>query len=79
MTTEKFTSSLIELISLMAEMNYSQTIIEITLGMILPLTTQDKSKAVVAFKSIAEQGLTETEFHCEISKIFEEFMQYERR
>ena len=54
MTRKEFSHSLIELIGLMAEMNYSQDIIEITLGLILPLTTQNKAKAVMEFTELVK-------------------------
>ena len=56
MTRKEVSHSLIELIGLMAEMNYSQDIIEITLGLILPLTTQNKAKAVKEFTELVKKN-----------------------
>ena len=63
MTDKEFSHSLIKLIGLMAEMNYSQEIIEITLGLILPLTTPNKATAVMKFTEIAKMGLPERDYH----------------
>ena len=76
MTRKEFSHSLIELIGLMAEMNYSQDIIEITLGLILPLTTLNKEKAVKKFTEIAKKKLPEKEYHYEISQVFKKIMNY---
>ena len=60
----------------MAEMNYSQDIIEITLGLMLPLTTENRRETLVKFTEIAKKGLPEKEFHSEISRVFEKMMNY---
>ena len=76
MTRKEFSRSLIDLIGLMAEMNYSQDIIEITLGLILPLPTTQKAKAVLQFTDIAKMKLPEKNYHSEISKVFQKMMNY---
>ena len=76
MTHKEFTHSLIDLIGLMAEMNYSQTVIEATLGLMLPLTTENKREALVKFTEIAKKGLPETDYHWEISQVFKKLMNY---
>lgn len=60
----------------MAEMNYSQDIIEITLGLILPLTTQNKAKAVKEFTELVKKKLPERDYHYEISQVFKKIMNY---
>lgn len=76
MTRKEFSHSLIELIGLMAEMNYSQDIIEITLGLMLPLKTENRRKTLVKFTEIAKKGLPEREYHYEISQVFKKIMNY---
>ena len=76
MTHKEFSHSLIDLIGLMAEMNYSQEVIEITLGLLLPLTTENKAKAVVKFTEIAKRELPEREYHYEKSQVFKKIMGY---
>lgn len=76
MTRKEFSHSLIELIGLMAEMNYSQDIIEITLGLMLPLKTENRRKALVKFTEIAKKGLPERDYHYEISQVFKKIMNY---
>ena len=77
MTRKEFSHLLIELIGLMAEMNYSQVTVESVLGMILPLTTQNKEIAVIQFIELAKKKLPQTDYHYEISQIFKELMGYE--
>lgn len=76
MTHKEFSHSLIDLIGLMAEMNYSQDIIEITLGLMLPLKTENRRKALVKFTEIAKKGLPERDYHYEISQVFKKVMNY---
>ena len=76
MTHKEFSHSLIDLIGLMAEMNYSQDIIEATLGLMLPLPTENRRKALVKFTEIAKKGLPEADYHWEISQVFKKIMGY---
>ena len=77
MTHKEFSHKLIELIGLMAEMNYSQDMIEATLGLMLPLTTENRRKAVLEFTLIAQKKLPERDYHYEISQVFKDLMGYE--
>ena len=76
MTHIEFSHLLIDLIGLMAEINYSQDIIETTLGLMLPLTTENRRTALLKFIEIAKLKLPERDYHYEISQVFKELMGY---
>ena len=76
MTHKEFSHSLIDLIGLMAEMNYSQRTIEATLGLMLPLPTENRREALMKFTEIAKKKLPETDYHWEISQVYKEIMNY---
>ena len=63
--------SIIELADIMEGMNYSRSVIDAVLGMLAPLTPQNKAMAVNDFIEIAKKGLPESEYHRAVSQLFE--------
>lgn len=75
MTRTGFSDLIMELVGLLAEMNYSQDAKETTLRALSPLSTQDKVAAVKQFTKIARNGLPESEYINEISQVLKKLEQ----
>ena len=72
MTRTGFSDSIIELVELLAEMNYSQDVKDSILRMLSTLSTKNKVVAVKKFTELAKKKLPERDYHCEISQVYKE-------
>ena len=76
MTKEIFVKKSVELLQIMMEHKYCETVIEISFNMMLPIPKEKKPIILEKFIEIARLGLPEQDYHYEISQVFKEFMGY---
>ena len=76
MTKEKFSEKTIELLGIMMEHKYCETVMELTFNMMLPIPQEQKLIILERFIEIAKKGLPEREYHYEVSQVFKEMMGY---
>ena len=76
MTKEKFIEKSVDLLKIMMDLKYCETVIEFTFNMMIPIPKEQKPVILEKFIEIAKLGLPERDYHYEISQVFKEFMGY---